>query len=172
MGDIVKAVAAFHTQPAVIGRTVTPGDVQNRIVFDVIGEQTAHSAIGTDGIHRFVRLNQSYLFGWHERPGGTGLDTFTAADAGATAHGVVHIKDDLGLAAAQGVADDIVHLLFTTGTLTASALNTGVEIHGNGRVRPVRFRLLPRREARCADFQRARPGRQFRVVCIGGLNNV
>src|SRR6266699_2346628 len=74
--------------------------------------------------------------------------------------------------AAERVADDVVHLLLAAGAQAPRALDTGVQVHRDRRVRQVGLRLLPRLEARLADFQGFRPMIELGVERVGFLRNV
>ena len=78
----------------------------------------------------------------HQRTRGAGLHTLSAGHARAVAHVVVQVEDDLAVGSAQGVADDVVDLLLTAGAHAAVALDACIKIHGDGRMRNVRFELL------------------------------
>jgi hypothetical protein len=51
--------------------------------------------------------------------------------------GVVHVEDDLRVRAAKGQADHVVDLLVAAGAQAAGALDAGVQVDGDGRVRQV-----------------------------------
>ena len=54
MARIIEPIASLDAQARVIGGTVASLDVENAVVLDVIGELTAHAAIGAQRIDRFV----------------------------------------------------------------------------------------------------------------------
>src|SRR5271156_2951334 len=56
MARIVKAVTPLDAKTRVISRAVAAIDVQNLVIFDVIGELTAHAAIRTQRIDGPIRL--------------------------------------------------------------------------------------------------------------------
>ena len=152
MVHVIETVAALHAQPAAVGRAVAPGDVQNFVVLDVIGEQAADSAVRTDRVHGLVGFQQPDAAGRHERAGRTRLHALAAADAGTGAHRVGYVEDDLGSAPAVRVADHVVDLFFTAGALAARALDAGVEIDGNRGMRNVGLGLPARGKARRPDL--------------------
>src|SRR5690606_22822210 len=106
-----------------------------------------------DGVDFLVHLHEADVARGHERAGRAGLYAFAAGDAGRGAHGVVQVKDDLGMLAAVGVADHVVDLLFTAGAHAARALDAGVEVDRHRRMRQVGPRLLARGETRFAHAE-------------------
>ena len=56
MPRIVEAVPTLDAEPRVIRRTVTPLDVENPIVFDVVGQLTSHATVRTQRVDRLVGL--------------------------------------------------------------------------------------------------------------------
>ena len=131
---IVKPKAALHTQAAAVGNTITPVDTDDAIVFDVVGQQTAHATEGAHGVHFFVHhLGAGVCLG-HECTGGAGLHTLTTCHAGALAHGVAQVEHNAAVIASERVSDHIVHLLFAAGPYTTVALNAGIQFHHHSRV--------------------------------------
>ena len=161
MVHVIEAVAALHAQPAAVGRAVAPGDVQNPVVLDVIGEQAAYAAVGADRVDGLVGFQQPHAAGRHERAGRARLHAFAAAHAGTGAYRVGHVEDDGGLAPAVGVADHVVDLFFAAGALAARALDADVQIDGNRGMRNVRLGLPAHGEAGRSDLERLGPGVQF-----------
>ena len=152
MPRIVVAIPAFDAQARVIRRTVTPLDVQDPIVFDVIGELTTHTAIRAERIDRPVGFGQRDLARRHEGAGRAGLYALSATDTSGCAHRVVHIENNLRVLAARGEPDHIIHLFIAASAHATRALDAGIEIDGDRRVRIVRHDCRPRRKARLADF--------------------
>jgi len=74
--------------------------------------------------------------------------------------------------APEGVANDVVHLLFAARAHAAPALDAGVEVHRNGRMRDILRRLMPRREAGLADRELPRPLVELGIERVGRLGNV
>src|SRR6185437_14489061 len=66
--------------------------------------------------------------------GRAGLDAFAAADAGAGAHRVVEIEDDLLAEAALGHADHVIDLHLAAGADAERAIDAGIEIDRHRRV--------------------------------------
>src|SRR5690606_26443957 len=123
-------------------------NLDDLVVLDVVGELTADAAVWADRIDPFVGHDLRRVLGRCERAGGAGLHAFAAGHAGGVAHGVVHVEDDFRMTATEGVADDVVDLLLATGTYAARALDTGVEIDGNGWIGQVGVGRQARCEAR------------------------
>jgi hypothetical protein len=50
---VIEAIASFDTQPAMVHRTFSPGDLHDRIAafIDAIGNAAPHPAVGTQGVH-------------------------------------------------------------------------------------------------------------------------
>ena len=59
-----------------------------------------------------------------------GLHALAAANAARLPHRVVEVEHDLGLGAAKGIADHVVHLLLATGPHAACALDAGRQVYG------------------------------------------
>src|SRR6185295_2088363 len=70
----------------------------------------------------------------HQRTGRARLDALAAGDARGVAHRVVEVEDDLRPGAAEGVADDVVHLLLAARAHATAALDAGVEMNRNRRM--------------------------------------
>src|SRR5699024_12001868 len=104
-----------------------------------------------------------------DRPGGAGLHALAAGDAGAGAHGVVEVEDDLGSGATIGHADDVVDLYLAAGANAQAAVDAGIEIDGHRRVADVfRGRLVRRKTARC-NPELFRPAPELRVRIVTRL---
>jgi hypothetical protein len=131
MLNVVEAVAAFHAQPAGVCGAVFPLHVEDPVVLDVVGELTSDAAVRAHRVDGLVGHDLGDVAGWRQRPSWTSLHAFTACDAGRIAHRVVEIEDDLRVAAAKGVADDVVHLLLAARADAARALDAGVEVNGH-----------------------------------------
>ena len=151
MLHVVEAVAALHAQPARVRRTVLALHVEDRVVLDVIGELAADAAVRTHRIDLLVGDDLAGIARGHQRAGRARLHALAAGDARRVAHRIVEVEHDLRFAGAEGVADDVVDLLFAAGAHAALALDAGVEVHRHRRMREVFDRLMPRREARLAD---------------------
>jgi len=132
--DIVKAIAAFDAQAAMVGGAVAPLDKGDFVFAYIEGELTAHAAKRTDRIHLAIGLGQGHVTRGHQGAGRTGLHAFAASHTGRVAHGIVHVKDNLGVVAAHGQADHVVDLLFTAGAQAARALDAGIQVDGNARM--------------------------------------
>src|SRR5262249_14713783 len=91
--NVIKTETPLHTQPVLIGRSVAPGNVGKLVVLDVIGEQAADPAVGTNAVdlavsragEDVVAVDQSRR---HQGAGGTGLHALAACNAGRVAHGI------------------------------------------------------------------------------------
>ena len=149
MVGVIEAVAALDAKPCMVGRAVAPVDEEDLVVLDVIGQLAADAAERAERIHLFVRDDQRDFACRHQGTRRTGLHAFAAGHASRSAHRVVHVEDDLGLIAAEGHADHVIDLLVATGAQTARALDAGVQIDRNRRVREIRLGLNPGLEARC-----------------------
>ena len=153
MVRVVEAVAALDAQAAVVGRAVAALDVEDLVVLDVVGQLAADAAVGAHRVHLLVGHGERRLARRHQRAGGAGLHALAAGHAGGRAHGVVHVEHDLGVVAAEGQADHVVDLLVAAGAQAARALDAGVQVDGDGRVRQVLAHLLARCEARLAHAE-------------------
>ncbi len=74
--------------------------------------------------------------------------------------------------AAEGVADDVVHLFLATGSHASAALDASVEMNLHRRMRNVLGRLMPGTEARLADRELPRPQIELGIERVGRLRNV
>ena len=140
MGDVVEAEAALHAQPLAIRRAVTALHRDDLIGVGLIGNlatrhrnrgrrcATSSSAISVPDA---LLVHQARF---HESTRRTGLHTFAAGDAGAGAHRIVEVEDDLRAVAAVGHADDVVDLHVAARAHAESAVNAGIEIDAHGRV--------------------------------------
>src|SRR6266550_9119525 len=140
--NVIEAEAALDTEPVLIGRPVLAGDIEQLVVFDVIGELTANAAIRTHAVDRPVGFGGKDIAlvdqrRWHQRTGRTGLHAFATGDTSRSAHRIVKIEHDFLAVTATGHADHIVDLDFTAGADTQIALDAGIEIDRHRRVRPV-----------------------------------
>src|SRR6185437_8194142 len=122
-------------QATVVRGPVAALDAHDVVVLDVVRELAAHAAVRTDRVDLLVDHDLVGVLRGRERSGGTGLHAFAARDARGFPHRVVHVEDDLGIASAEGVADDVVHLHFAARAYAARALDAGVEVHRHRRVR-------------------------------------
>ena len=125
-----------------VGRAIAPVHADDDVVFHVVGQQATHAAKRADRVHFFVNDLAANLGFGHERAGGAGLHAFAAGHAGAGTHGVVQVKHDFAVRAAQGVADHVVDLLFAAGAHAAVALDAGVQVDRHGGVRHVGLGLF------------------------------
>ena len=139
---IVEAKSAFDAQPVVIGRPIFAFDRNDPVVLDLVGELAADPAIGTDTVDftvgsigvDAVRIDQSRR---HQGTGRASLHAFAASDAGAVAHRVVEVEDDLFVVAARGHPDHVVDLDLAACAHTEIALDTSVELHRHRRMATV-----------------------------------
>lgn len=172
MVGVVEAVAALDAQALVVGRAVAALDVQDAVVLDVVGQLAAHAAIGADRLDLFVGHLQRHLARGHQRAGGTGLHAFAAGHASRGAHGVVHVEHDLRMIAAMGQPDHVIDLFVAAGAQAARALDAGIQVDGDGRMRGVGGHRRARGEARLAHAQLSRPEVHFVVARVRGLGHV
>src|SRR5438309_1855712 len=142
MVRVIEPVTSLHAQPIVIRRAVLAGDELNLVFGDVIGEQTADAAEWADAVHLLLDRLQSDAACRHQRAGGARLHAFAAGDAGRLAHRVVEIEHRHRAVAAVRIADDVVDLHLAAGAHAARALDAGVEVHRDRRVRNVALWLL------------------------------
>ena len=143
MVHIVEAETSLDAETPMIRRAVASFDVVDLIVLDIEGEQTADAAVGTGGGHLLVGTHEAGILGRHERARRAGLHAFPAGDAGAHAHRIIEVEDDLRVQAAESIADHIIDLFFAASPYAARALDTSVEIHRDGGVRQIGVGLLP-----------------------------
>ena len=147
MTHVVEAEAALDAEPAVVGRAVLAVDPEDLVVLHVEGELAADAAIGADALDLLGRRLLADLPGRHEGAGRAGLHAFAAGDAGALAHGIVEVEDDLVARAPASHADDVVDLYLPAGADAARAMDAGIEVDRHRRVAEVGCRRLARREA-------------------------
>src|SRR5690606_37555264 len=111
---------ALDAQPIFVGGPVPALHEGDLAVAQLVGDLAADAAIGTDTVH-FAVHRAAAATGLvddarrHQCPCRTGLNAFAAPDTGALSHRIVEIEHDLGMAAAVGHADYVVHLDFATG---------------------------------------------------------
>ncbi len=163
MVNIVKAVTAFHTQTTMVSRSVTALNVEDFVVFDVVSELATDTTVWADRIDFFIRLHHAHIIGRHQSPCRTGFHTLATGDTGAFAHGVIQVKYDFSMMTAHRQANNIVILFIAAGPHTACALNTGIHIDRNRRVRQIGLWILTRFETRGADVQFSGPVVEFGV---------
>ena len=100
VADVIEAEAPFHTKLFLICRSVTPLDPDNPVFSYMKSELTPHSAERAQGVDPLVTVGRrDGLCGLgvagQQGPGWTGLDAFTAGNAGAFVNGILLIEDDL-----------------------------------------------------------------------------
>jgi hypothetical protein len=161
MAHVIEAEAPLHAQALVVRGAVAAVHAHDGVVLDVIGELAADAAVRADGVDLLVRDDLVRMLRGREGARRARLHAFAARNTGGFAHRVVEVEDDLGVAAAEGVADDVVHLLLAAGAHAARALDAGIQVHRHRRVREVAHRLLARGEARAGHAQLARPLEQL-----------
>ena len=169
---VVEAVAPLHAQAVVVRRAVLAGDELDLVLGDVIGEQAADAAERAHAVHLLLYGLQPHAPCRHQRAGGAGLHALAAGDAGRFAHRVVEVEHRHRLIAAVGIADDVVHLDFAAGAHAARALDAGVEVYRDRRVRNIGLRLLSRREPGLADAQALRPAEHLVLARVLLLRHV
>ena len=168
---VIEAEAALDAEPVVVGRPVLALDRDDAVVADLVGQLTADPAIGADAVDLAVgrvgidavRIDQARR---HQRAGRAGLHAFAAGDAGAVAHRVVEIEDDLLVVAARRHADHVVDLDFAAGADAEIALDAGVELHRHRRMAAVGRRRRVPREAAVADAELVGPLPEARIGVV------
>src|SRR5208282_320365 len=130
---IVEAEAALDAEPRMVCRARPALGIKQLVVLDLEGDLAAHPAIGADAVDLAVRFLGEALARvehgrGHERARGAGLHAFAAGNAGALAHRVVEVEDDLRMMAAPRHADHVVDLDLAAGADAEIAVDAGVEI--------------------------------------------
>ena len=131
---VIETIAALHAQTLMVRGTIAPVDADDLVVLDVIGQLATDAAVRAHRIDFFVSLDLICLFGGSQRAGRAGLHAFAAGHAGGCAHRVVLVEHDLGMRAAERIADHIIGLLFAAGAHAARALDAGIEIDRHRRM--------------------------------------
>ena len=164
---IVETVATLHAQPFMVRRAVAAVDREDPVVLDVVGELAADAAERADRMDLPVRHLQADFARGHQCAGRAGLHAFAAGHATAVAHRVVEVERNLRMVAAERIADHVVHLLFPAGAHAAGALDAGVEVDRDARVRQVGGDLRPRSETGQPHVELARPVVEFGIERMG-----
>ena len=162
---VVESVAPLDAKAPGVGRAIAPFDADDPFVLHVVGELAADAAIRADRIHLPVRGDGGPASGRRERTGRAGANAFAARDAAARAHRVAEIEHDPRLLAAMGEADHVVDLHFAAGTDAARALDAGVQVDGDRRVRQVRSRGRPRARSETRRPEALSPSAPARNRC-------
>jgi hypothetical protein len=147
--DVVHAKAALDAQAAFVGGALAALDADDFFIAHLVGDQTAHATKRTHRIDFAVHLLRADVALGHEGAGGAGLHTFAATHAAAAAHRVGQVEHHLRVRAPVRQTDDIVDLQVTASAFAAVALNAGVQIHGHGRVRQIRWHRLALERSQC-----------------------
>src|SRR6266850_5805785 len=161
MMGVVEAVASLHAKAVVVRRAILAGDELDLLLGDVIGEQAADAAEWADAVDFFLYWFQTHLARGHQRAGRAGLHAFAAGNAGRLAHRVVEVEHRHRAVAAVGVADDVVHLHLAAGAHAARALDAGVEVDRDRRMRDVGLGLFSRGKARLAYAEALGPAQHL-----------
>ncbi len=169
---VIETVASLDAQPAMVRRPVLAGDEFDPVVRDVVGQQAADAAERAHRVHRAIDRREARLARRRERAGRTGLHALAAGDTGRIAHRIVEVEHDLRVLAAKREADDIVHLRLAAGTQAARALDAGIELDRDRRMRQVGRGLHTPREARQADAERTRPVIDLVLARVAPLGQV
>src|SRR5579863_10104733 len=145
MVDIVETEAALDAKAALVRGTAASSDRENLVVPHLIGQLATDAAIGTNAIDLAIMLRGRRTIvidprRRQKRAGRAGLHAFAASNAGAVAHRVVEIEDDLGIGAAQRHADNVIDLHLAAGANAEIALDAGIEMHRHRWVRAIRRR--------------------------------
>ena len=131
-------------------------------VLKLVGDLAADPAVGAHALHLVERepavhtglVDQRRL---HQRAGRARLHAFAAGDAGARAHRVVEVEDDLRADATVGHADHVVDLHLAARPHTEVAVDAGVEIDPHRRVARVGGDRGPAREPALGHVQALGP---------------
>ena len=177
VADVIEPEAALDAESALVAGTLTAVDGNDFIVLDVIGDLTAHPAVGTDAVDPGVGIDDAHPAivqqgRLHQGACRTDLDAFATGDAGRVRHGIVEIEYYFGPVTAIGHADNVVDLGLAAGPDAEIAVDTGVEIDRHGRVAGVRdrdCRLLARREAAGELAHLLGPGPQLGARIVAAL---
>src|SRR5512145_2300928 len=155
MRDVIEPEASLDAQAILVRRAGAAVDVEDLVVLDLVLNLAADAAVGADTVDFALRLGGDGEVAFvdqrrfEERSGRTGLDALSTRHAGRMAHGVVEIKDDLGVVAAIRHANHVVNLHLAAGANAEVAVNAGVEIDRHRRMAAVGGgRLAPRQPAR------------------------
>ena len=141
------------------------------VVLELVGDLTADPAVGAHALH-LVELEPAVDAGLvdqrrlHQRAGRTRLHALPAGNAGARAHGVVEVEDDLRADAAVGHADDVVDLHLATRPHAQVAVDAGVEVDPHRRVTRVRRDRRAARQPALGHVHPLGPLPQPRVVLV------
>jgi hypothetical protein len=163
MGNVVESEAALHAEALAVRRAVSALHGDDLIVMGLIGDLAADTAVGAEALHLLqgdvdtdtLLVHESRF---HQRARRTGLHALAAGDAGAGAHGIVEIEDDLRAVAAIGHADHVVDLHLPARAHAEIAVDAGVEVDAHGSMARVRRRLpRPPRQAALGDRHALRP---------------
>ena len=183
MGHVVEAEPPLHAQAVVVGGTVPAlhrGDdlavsptvgLALGVVPELVGDLAADPAIRAHALHLF-ELEPAVDAGlvdqrrFHQPAGGARLHALAAGDAGARAHRVVEVEDDLRVHAAVGHADDVIDLHFPTRPHAQVAVDAGIEVDPHRGVARVRRDHGTAREPALGDVQALRPLPQLRIVLV------
>ena len=134
---IVKSKATLDTQPLLVGRAITSDHAKDPVVLHLVAQQAADAAERTDRVHHFVGKHHRVAARWQERAGGASLYTLAAGHAGTAAHRVTQVEHDLTLSAPPCNTDDVVALDFAARTYATRALDAGIQVQRDRRVRAV-----------------------------------
>ena len=153
MADIVESESALDAQPLLVRRAVAAVDELDVPVLDLVRDLATHAAIGADGIHLLVDRSAVLCVPQRrgrERACRASLDAFAASDAGAFAHRVVKIENDLCIVTPVSEPDDIVDLYFAAGSDAEVAMYASIQIHVH-----CDMRIIEKRYSRVFQFRKA-----------------
>ena len=170
---IIQPEAAFHAKPLLVGGPVAAIDLDDFVVFQVIGDLAPNTAERADTINRAVGCTDTHASfidhgGGQQGPGRAGLDAFAAGHASGLAHGVVEIEDDFRLCASRRDADHVVGLDFAAGLDAQITIDAGIQIDRHRGVAGVRGGGVTRGEAAPGDLASVRPLPEFGIRIMGG----
>src|SRR6201999_1687641 len=129
----------LHAQPTVRAGLLAALGVGDRppVAVHVVGQRTAHAAVGTDGVHR-VELGlgpdgdvADRLVG--QRPGPAGGDALAAGETGLGAHRVAQVERDVGVESLAAAPDHVVALDVVARADAPVAQDAGVVVDGDNR---------------------------------------
>ena len=174
MGHVVEAEPSLHAKTVVVGGAVAALHRGDAVIPYLVGDLAADPAVGTYAFH-LVELEPAIDAGLvderclHQCSRRTRLDAFSAGDAGARAHLVVEVEDDLRSDAAVGHADDVVDLHLAARPHAQVAVDAGVEVDPHRGMAGVGGDRGTAREAAFGDVQALGPLPQPRIVLVRDL---
>ena len=150
---VVPAVAAFHAQSFLTGRTFAALGEHDAVLraIDVVGQRATDAAVRThavDRVERFARAQRRVDRHVDERAGRANRRALAARHAAALAHRRVEIERDARRVALAGAAEHLIVLQVVTGADAQVAHHAGLVIDGDHRRAGVARARVAGREAR------------------------